>query len=49
MISLYMESKKIYRFHKYINYLQNRNRLTNIVNKPIFTKGERRGGEGEIN
>ena len=40
---LYVESKKMIQ----INYLQNRNRLTDIENKLMITKGER-GREGQI-
>ena len=29
-------------------YMQNRNRLTDIKNKFVITKGEREGGEGQI-
>ena len=28
--------------------MQNRNKLTNIENKLVVTKGERAGGEGQI-
>ena len=27
-------------------YLQNRNKLTKVENKPVITKGERDGGRG---
>ena len=42
---LYLKSKKWY---KWI-YLQNRNRLTDIENKLMVTKGDSRSGEREIN
>ena len=40
----YVESKKWYKW----TYLQNRNRVTNVENKCMVTKGKQ-GGGGEIN
>ena len=40
-----MESKK----KKYkLVYIQNRNRLTDVGNKPVVSKGKRGEGEGQI-
>ena len=39
---LYIESKKWYKW----TYLQNKNRLTDIENKLMVTKGKRWGGKG---